>query len=533
MPTALISVFSKEGIVDFVQDLVDLGWDIFSSGGTAKTLASAGIPVRDVAALVGGGPILGHRVVTLSREVHAGLLATNSAEDTAELERLGIPRIDLVCVDLYPLKEEIANPRSTPGSVIEKTDIGGPTILRSAAKGRRIVVCDPHDRQLVIDELKKGMPDKEVFIAALAAKAEAIVADYCLASASYHSDGAFDGFMGQQVSVCHYGENPWQKPAVLYSVGSDDPLALDKFQLVAGADPSYNNWCDVDRLLQTVTHIVEVFRLNWGTVPLVSVGAKHGDACGAAVSDDSDELQVLRRMLEGDLDAILGGLVITNFHIGETEAEELLGYRVLEGTRRLLDGIIAPSFSEDAIKVLRRKGDKCRFFANPALGSLTLDASPRFRYVRGGFLRQPNYTYILDFRDPRLEKIGQLITPAEEKNLALAWAIASTSNSNTITCCRGDQLIANGVGQQSRVAGCRLAVMRASGAKHNTVGAVACSDSFFPFPDGPAVLAKAGIKAILATSGSVNDQAVKDFCVQGGITLYLIPDSVGRGFYGH
>ncbi|MEX1997845.1 MAG: hypothetical protein WEA04_04195 [Candidatus Andersenbacteria bacterium] len=185
MPTALLSVYHKEGITDFAQQLVERGWDLLASGGTAAALAEADIPVKDIAGIV-GPPILGHRVVTLSREIHAGLLAQNTLEDRRELKHLGILWIDLVCIDLYPLEQEIAKEGATPQSVLEKTDIGGPALLRSAAKGRRIVICDPADRQNVITWLQRGQPHKEATITAFAAKAEATVAAYCLASAAFH-----------------------------------------------------------------------------------------------------------------------------------------------------------------------------------------------------------------------------------------------------------------------------------------------------------------------------------------------------------
>ncbi len=193
--SALLSVYDKTGIVEFADGLVDLDWTIYASGGTAKALSDAGTPVRDVAELVGGGAILGHRVVTLSREIHAALLARPVEEDLAELEQLGIPFIDLVCVDLYPLAEEIAKSDATPESVIEKTDIGGPTMLRSAAKGRRIVIATPTLRREVLEWLRSGEPEPKAYRNDLAALAEAIVADYCLTSARYLSDGDYDGYV--------------------------------------------------------------------------------------------------------------------------------------------------------------------------------------------------------------------------------------------------------------------------------------------------------------------------------------------------
>ena len=347
MPVALLSVYNKEGITYFAKELHELGWEIIASGGTARELKKADIPVKDVAEIVGGGAILGHRVVTLSREIHAGLLAKDTKEDRQELKQLGIPWIDLVCVDLYPLQEEIQKPDATRESVTEKTDIGGPTMIRSAAKGRRIVICDPYDRELVIDWLKAGRPDEDNFIAGLVAKAEAIVADYCLTSARYHSNGAYDGIIGEQILQCLYGENAWQAPAALYSrkifqVDLVDSLSLENFHLVAGTSLSYNNLCDVDRLLQTITHISAAFAVNRGKTPLIAVGCKHGNPCGAAVG--KDHITVIQKMIKGDTRAILGGLVMVNFPINEAAAEELLTYLMPKGERRLLDGIIAPSF---------------------------------------------------------------------------------------------------------------------------------------------------------------------------------------------
>jgi len=531
--TALLSVYSKAGIVEFAAQLVALGWNILASGGTAKTLLNAKIPVRDVAELVGGGAILGHRVVTLSREVHAGLLATTSEADICELESLGIPFIDLVCVDLYTLEEEIARPGSDCLSVIEKTDIGGPTMLRSAAKGRRVVIADPADRQPVINWLAAGEPDGENFRDALAAKAEYVVANYCLASARYHGHGEYEGMIGHRVQVCSYGENAWQTPAALYSTGSSDPLALDKFKLVQGGAPSYNNLCDLERLLQTVTHIAAVFAVNRnGKVPCIAVGAKHGNPCGAAAIELESE--ALQKMVTGDTRAIFGGLVMTNFLLSESLAEVLLTYRQKEG-RRLLDGVIAPGVTREALAMLKRKGDKCRVLVNPALehlGAKSLDQARRFRYVRGGFLAQPNYTFVLDLKHPDIWKSGGL-TSEQEEGLMLAWAVGAASNSNTITLGDSGMLKGNAVGQQDRVGAAELACKRARDAGHNIVGAVAYSDSFFPFPDGVEVLAKAGVKTILASSGSRNDEQTKRVCKEFGVTLVLIPDKLGRGFFGH
>lgn len=533
---ALLSVYNKDGIVEFAQALVALGWTLYSSGGTAKVIVAAGIPVSDVASLVGGEAILGHRVVTLSREVHGGILARNIDVDIAELEKLGIPWIDLVCVDMYPLKEAINKPGSTAESVIEQTDIGGPTMLRSAAKGKRIVMCDATDRPRVIEWLKAGELDREAFLTWLAAKAEFVVSDYCLASATYHGKGEYAGIIGKRSMICKYGENAYQAPAALYACETDDPLALHMFELVAGDAPSYNNLCDLDRLLQTMTHVAAMFDTNMSlltSIPFIALGVKHGNTCGAAAGFDSGE--VVRKMVTGDPLAIFGGLVMLNFRVTKDVAETLLHYGVTEGQRRLLDGVIAPAFDDEAVEFLKRKGDKCRFITNPALLDLyrgSLDRAQRLRFVRGGFLAQPNYTFILDLNDPDLVKYGQA-TDEQIWDMLLAKALCDTSNSNTITLVRDGMLIGNGVGQQARVYGAELAVTRAGTGNHRTLGAVAASDSFFPFLDGVEVLANSGIEAIISTSASVNDQKVIAFCEANGIALYLIPDKKGRGFFGH
>jgi phosphoribosylaminoimidazolecarboxamide formyltransferase/IMP cyclohydrolase len=541
MKTALISVYNKQGIVEFAKELTGLGYEMLASGGTAKVLSEAGLNVKDVASLVGGGAILGHRVVTLSREVHAGLLARDNSEDRKELESLNIPFIDLVCVDLYPLAEEIRESEKSENrkseierrdAVIEKTDIGGPTMMRSAAKGRRIVICDPLDRKRTIDWLKSGEPEKEKFISELVAKAEYIVADYTLASARYHSNGKIDGFIGREFVESKYGENAWQTPAGLL-IGDNLPLSLYQFKLIAGTAPSYNNMADVDRLLQTITHIAAGFEMNFGKVPKIAVGVKHGNPCGAAVNENPH--QAIENMLSGDLRAIFGGVVMVNFTVDEAAAEILLSYEMPEGQRRLLDGIIAPEFSAGAVEMLKRRGDKCRFLVNPALANLSkesLDQHKRFRYVRGGFLTQPNYTFILNLKAPEIFTLGELLEN-QKTDVVLAWAIGSTSNSNTVSLVKNQMLIGNGVGQQDRVGCCELAIKRATSANHETKDAAAYSDSFFPFIDGPETLQKAGIKTIFATSGSVRDEDVKKFCSDNNINLIMLPDAQARGFFGH
>ncbi|MBI4133493.1 hypothetical protein HY478_02670, partial [Candidatus Uhrbacteria bacterium] len=485
--TALISVYHKEGIEEFAAALKEMGWEVIASGGTAKHLKGAGVEVTD-ATDIAGVPILGHRVVTLSRGIHAGLLAERTPEHARELEENNIPYIDLVCVDMYPLEEEIKKWMSTPNnpagagytgqardSVIGMSDIGGPTMLRSGVKGGRIVICEPEDRARVLEWLRAhnndGNHDDDPFVRELAAKAEAVVARYMFVSAVYLGEGKFSGTMGTRAAECLYGENGWQTPAALYSTRIEDPLSLDKFRLVEGAPLSYNNFGDIDRLLQTLTHIAAGLEVNPVTRDATSaasngariaVAVKHGNPCGAAFGEDSKK--VLEQMIEGDLLAIMGGVVMTNFPIGEAEAETLANFGMKEGARRLLDAVAAPSFAPEAIELLRRKKDKCRFVANEALlrvGKSSLDAAPRFRYVRGGFLQQPNYTFVLNLQSPIIKRHGPRATAETERDLVFAWAVGSTSNSNTITITKEGQLLGDGVGQQDRVGAAKLAIFRA------------------------------------------------------------------------
>jgi len=532
---ALISVSDKDGIVEFAKELKGLkknSWNILSSGSTASTINEGGIPSSDVASLVGGTAILGHKVVPLSRELSAGLLAdTSNPDEMKEMEKLGIPIIHLVCVDCYPLKKEIAKSGDTLESVIKKTDVGGMNMLHAAAKGRRIVICDANDRPKVIQWLKDGRPDEKEFINYLCAKAEAYCADYELASAMYLGKGKFQGIIGEKKYDLRYGENPWQNGYGLYEdMSNTDPLALSKFKLVAGNN-GYVNWTDVDRMLQTITHIAAGFEKNCHSPQHIAVGVKHGNSCGAAV-DSQSSMVALQKMLEGNLLSVFGGAIITNFVITDAEAKILANHQ--SSKKRLLDLVVAPGISPKAIEILKRKDDKCKMLVNPALEELSiesLDTSTLIRKVRGGVLAQENYTFVLDLYDNL--SIDGMLEMRTHADVILAWAIGSTSNSNTITLVRDKMLIGNGTGQQDRVECCELAVKRARSMNHRLEDAVAYSDSFFPFNDGPETLIQSGVKTIFASSGSVNDERLRSFCREKNVCLIMIQNKDGRGFYGH
>ncbi len=549
---ALLSVYDKTGIVEFAKGLSELGWQIYASGGTARTVADAGIPVTDVAELVGGQAILGHRVVTLSREISAGLLADkNSPEDAAEMKALNLPFIDLVCVDMYPLEEAINRPGSGMDDVILKTDIGGPTMLRSAAKGRRIALSHAEQRQPVLDWLKAGRPDETVFLNTLASRAEYEVARYVMTSAKYHGGLDFSGTLARLNSPAKYGENPHQHPAAFYADNrvAADPLGIDQFEHVQGMERSFINMTDIDRLLQTTTHIAAGFQRNFGEIPAMAVGVKHGNACGAAVGKNS--VEAIQKMLLGDTRAIFGGVIMINGEIDKDAAQALMHY-AMDGDRpRLLDGVIGSSVTSEALELLSR--NKLRVVINPALANLdeaSLDSGRRQRPVRGGVLEQPNYNFIMDFSAGYMQFHGEM-TDQQKRDMILGWAVGATSNSNTISLVKNGQLIGNGVGQQDRIGAGQLALARTTSAmpeltedgdnlilkitldKQKLAGAAAYSDSFFPFPDGPELLAKAGIRAVLTSSGSVGDEKVIETLRKYDVAIAMAPDKQVRGFYLH
>jgi phosphoribosylaminoimidazolecarboxamide formyltransferase/IMP cyclohydrolase len=294
-----------------------------------------------------------------------------------------------------------------------------------------------------------------------------------------------------------------------------------------------------------ITHLFVGFELNLSKhLPYVAIAVKHGNACGVGLGKNRAE--ALKKMIEGDVKAIHGGSIFTNFKIDEDCAEILIHYKMKEDFRRLLDTITASDFTEGAIEILARKKGKCRIVKNSNLAHLSIDSldkNERVRYIRGGFLTQPNYTFVPNIKEAAIEGDKNIIE--QEKiitDLILAWAIGCTSNSNTITIVRNGKLLGNGVGQQDRVGAAKLAIQRADDAsfaldekdtKADLENAVAYSDSFFPFSDGPKVLIDRGIKTIFTTSGSVNDKDVIKSCTDEGATLIMFPDKVARGFAWH
>lgn len=343
-------------------------------------------------------------------------------------------------------------------------------------------------------------------------------------------------FGGELLLKPGYAENRWQEVVGLFgNPDNPDPLLVSNFVLEEGSPPGANNIFDINRMLQTGTHIAAALDLNGHEVPSVALGVKHGNPCGASIHEDHET--ATEEMLDGDGLAIFGGSTMFNFPLSESVADRLLHHRIEPGDpKRPIDVVIAPEVDEGVPDYLSRKRGKLRIMTNPVLGHLTresLDQADRFRYSRGGeAVIESNYTFVPDFRnDERLWLPGEAPDLELERSILLAWAIGSTSTSNTITLVRNGMLIGNGVGQQDRVSAARIAVEKARRSGHDTGGSVAYSDSFFPFKDGPQVLIDAGIQAIFTSTGSMRDDEVFSTFERGGIRVFALPDAEVRGFY--
>lgn len=524
---ALISVTDKTDLVELARTLAYAGYEIVSTGGTAEAIRNAGLAVTDVASVTGFPEMLDGRVKTLHPLILGGILAVpeekGHQDDMAEH---GIKPFDLVVVNLYDFAGK-------PG--IEQIDVGGPTMIRAAAKNHAYVgvVTDPNDYGVVIREIEVEGELSPGTSQRFAAKAFAHTANYDLMIAKWMSDGEYAGFVGQRSKQLKYGENAWQTPAFVYSDlrGSTDSLRLSEFQSVEGGEPSLVGAMDQSRALQVLTHLAAAHSLNSGRVPFMAIGVKHGNACGLAAG--GNPVQVIRKMVDGDPLAIFGGVVMTNFPITGEVARELK--RQTDGSPRMYDAVIGVSFDDDAVEVLHRKGAKCRMLFNPALGELgytSLDDTELWRTIRGGdFLVQPNYTHVLDLLVS--EKYGAPLDMQQQEDLLLAWAAGAMANSNSMALAWDGQLLALGAGQQSRIGGLELAIHKAHRAGHKLKGAVLYSDSFNPFDDVARMAGENGISAIFASSGSLRDADTIAMCEQYGISLLMQPDADVRGFAAH
>ena len=495
MPTALLSVYDKTGIVDLATGLHDLGWRLVSSGGTAKAVADAGVPVTDVAELTGFPAVLGHRVVTLHPAVHAGLLADLSVPDhVRELEELGIAPISLAVVNLYPFAD-------SPG--IELIDVGGPTMVRAAAKNHAhvAVVVDPGQYAAVLGEIRSDGAVTAGTRRRLARDAFAHTAAYDAAIVTWFDRGDADGvdltddglprslhLALDRVQPLRYGENPHQSGARYRASGRRS--WWDGAVQHGGKDLSYLNLFDTEAAWRLVHAFDEP----------ACVIVKHANPCGVALADDITE--AYRRANACDPVSAFGGIVACNREV----PAELAGALAPVFT----EVVVAPSFSDEALGVFAAKGNLRTLSGPPPYGS-DLD----LRGIDGGLLVQQVDTVNLD------RSAWRVVTSAQPDDgvwadLLVAWRVCAAVSSNAIVLAKDRQAFGIGAGQQNRVDSARIAVERAAG---RAAGGVCASDAFFPFRDGLDTVAAAGVRAVIQPGGSVRDEEVIAAADEHGIVM--------------
>jgi phosphoribosylaminoimidazolecarboxamide formyltransferase/IMP cyclohydrolase len=488
MPRALISVSDKRGIVPFAQGLVQLGWEIISTGGTAAALKEAGVAVIPVDQVTGSPEILDGRVKTLHPKIHGGLLFRRDLPtQVAEAKEHDITPIDLVAVNLYPFRATIARPEVSFEDAIENIDIGGPSMLRSAAKNHEhvLVIVDPKDYTPALERLKSGTADHG-YRKELAAKVFAHTSDYDAAIAGYLSGGATELppilAMGlKRVQSLRYGENPEQRAALYVS---DEPRGMADLTQRQGKELSFNNLLDIDATGMALG--------AWATLPACVI-IKHTTPCGLAVGGSA--VEAFRKALATDPKSAFGGVVGFNTVVDAEVAKAMADLFV--------EVVVAPRVQKEALEI---------FAAKKNLRVVELPVVPEargldFKTVRGGFLVQDRFRYEANEADWKVVTKRQP-TDQERFDLSFAWAAVATVKSNAILIARDGQALGIGAGQMSRVDSSFLAVHKAKEAGHDITGAALASDAFFPFADGVEQAAAAGIKAIVQPGGSVRDAEV-------------------------
>ncbi len=510
---ALVSVSDKAGLVDFARALAGFGVEILSTGGTAKLLRDAGIPVVQVSDYTGQPEILDGRVKTLHPKVHGGLLAIrDNGEHQKALAAQGFGTIDLVIVNLYPFEATIAKPEATFAEAIENIDIGGPAMIRSAAKNHAFVtvIVDPADYARVLDEMRgSGGAVSPATNRELAKKVFRLTSHYDGAIADYLGSIAENGERVRFGETLHlefvkaqdlrYGENPHQQAAFYREAGDLGPEpSVAKAKQLQGKELSFNNIVDAHAALELVKEFQET----------VAVAIKHTNPCGVATSSVS-LADAIRKCRACDPVSIFGGIVGTNREVDGAAAEEMKDI--------FLEIVIAPSFSEDAKKIFAAKKN-VRLLEVPfaAYTPTGLD----LKRVVGGMLVQDRDLGMADLRSCKVLS-KRPPTDAELRALSFAWKVCKHAKSNTIVLAREDSVVGVGAGQMSRVDSARLAVMRAQTHKLDTKGTVVASDAFFPFPDALEVCAEAGSTAVAHPGGSIRDQDVVDAADKYGMAVVL------------
>jgi phosphoribosylaminoimidazolecarboxamide formyltransferase/IMP cyclohydrolase len=489
---ALLSVSDKRGLVEFARELVGLGWEIVSTGGTAEALRREGIPVVRVEEITGFPEMMDGRVKTLHPKVHGALLARRDhPSDLAAMKQHGITPIDLVAVNLYPFRETVAKPETTLAQAIEQIDIGGPSMLRSAAKNHAsvIVVVDPDDYPTIVTRLKSGgVASNER--QSLATKVFAHTAAYDAAILGYLSRSQESlpptlSVVMQRQQPLRYGENPHQR-AALY--GTDEPGIRDMHQL-HGKELSFNNLLDVDAAVMAMT--------PWQSKDARAgcVIIKHTTPCGIALGRNAADAYT--RALATDRTSAFGSVIAFNTVVDRAAAEAMRDLFV--------EVVVAPRVDADALAVFKEKKN-LRVVELPKLGD---DPTLDYKRVRGGFLVQDRFRYSGVAEESKWQvATTRRPTDAQWNDLRFAWAAVGSIKSNAIVLVRDEAAIGIGAGQMSRVDSSFLAVHKAHQQGHDTTGAVLASDAFFPFRDGVDEAAAAGVSAIIQPGGSVKDAEV-------------------------
>ncbi|MEY2967867.1 MAG: phosphoribosylaminoimidazolecarboxamide formyltransferase/IMP cyclohydrolase [Actinomycetota bacterium] len=482
MPRALLSVFDKTGIEEFARGLVACGWSIVSSGGTAKTLTDAGIVVTDVAEITGFPAIFDHRVVTLHPKVHGGILAdTSKPAHVADMEKFGIEAFDLVVVSLYPFA-------SKPG--IELIDVGGPAMIRAAAKNfaRVGVVVDTSQYVGVLDEIRSTGSLSDSTRRTLAARAFTATRDYDSAIVEWITDGAAKSVHLERVDTLRYGENPHQQ-GTLWDVANAPGWWRSARQL-GGKEMSYLNVFDADAAWRLAN--------RFGSPAAVVV--KHANPCGAATAATIHDAYV--RAHACDPVSAFGGIIALNREVDVATAASI--------SEVFTEVVVAPSYAADALALLQTKKN---------LRIIAADAPPsggtELRSVSGGVLVQdtdpvdddPSTWRVVSDRHP---------TPEQSSEASFAWQVCAAVSSNAITIAKDSSAVGIGGGQQNRLDAARLACERAG---DRAAGGAAASDAFFPFRDGLDMLARAGVSAVVEPGGSVRDDEVIAAANEHGIVL--------------
>ncbi len=497
---ALVSVYDKTGVVDFCRRLSQAGYELISTGGTHQALSGeGGLPVRQVSDVTGSPEILDGRVKTLHPVIHAGLLARRELpEHRVELDTHGITPIDLVAVNLYPFVATISRPGVTLDDALENIDIGGPTMLRAAAKNfpSVAVVVDPGDYDWVAEKLAgPGLSMEER--KGLAAKAFHHVSVYDAAVTSYLGAAGGQETMPDELSVSltkitglRYGENPHQQGS-LYAATGSNPVGIAGAVQLHGAELSYNNLMDADAAWRTVSDFSD---------PTVAI-IKHANPCGLA--SRNDQHQAYLQAYEGDTVSAFGGIVAYNTTVTGQAAEAMgpVFYEV----------VVAPGYQPEALETLKRKRNLRILQVSPDKSAPPYDLRP----ITGGVLVQ---TPDVIEEEPSSWKTVTEVAPTADQlaDLAFAWKAAKHVKSNAIVFVKDRTLVGMGAGQPNRVVSVHLSQLKA-GDKAN--GSVLASDAFFPFPDNIELAAEAGVSAIVQPGGSIRDEEVIAAANNAGLAM--------------